>query len=361
MKKILAMLLALTLLAGMAACSGTSPADQPAADAPDAPAPAAPASDDRDTPSDETKDVSNITLAVVSTNQGNPVFYDLQRGVEETAKNMGVELMWYAPETADSVKEAELIEQAANAGVDAIGVVPFDQTLTTTMQSVSERGIPVAAINNDTIRYDGLDLSLGTPQYDIGHDVGVIAAGYLTDTSKTYTIAIIECDAGNETFGLRIQGFQDALDEAGVKYEVIGDFPCNDDTAKAVEDVETFTATNPDLDMWFFAGGWPLMVDVASEPNLAAWHAQEGHYCVSVDAFPPMKAFFDAGLCDGCSGQFYYNMGKMTVEYLVKLVQGESLPEPDSTLDGTIPWYSTGTMMITPDTYQAAFADMTPW
>lgn len=348
MKKLLALLLALAMVFGLVACGTAS--DNNSTNAAD------------QNSEDTAKDVSDITIAIVSTNQGNPVFYDLQKGAEETAAALGVELMWYAPETADSVKEAELIEQAANAGVDAIGVVPYDQTLTTTMQAVSDRGIPVCAINNDTIQYDGLAFSCGTPQYEVGHNVGEIAAGYLTDTSKTYSIAIIECDAGNESFELRIQGFQDALDEAGVSYEVVGRFPCDDDTAKAVEDVETFTATNPDLDMWFYAGGWPLMVDVASEPNFAAWHEQEGHYCVSVDAFPPIEAFFEAGLCDGVSGQYYYNMGKLAVEYLLKLVQGEELPAADSKLEGTdIPWYSTGTLTIMPDAYEEAFAEMTPW
>lgn len=313
------------------------------------------------TKENKVKENSEIRLAIISTNQGNPVFYDLEKSAKDTAANLGIKLTWYAPETADSVKEAEMIEQAANSGVDAIGVVPYDVTLATTMRAVSERGIPVGTINNDTVRYEGLKFACGTPQYDVGHDVGEIAATYLTDHSKTYTVAIVECDAGNEAFGLRIQGFKDALDENKIKYEVLGQFPCDDDFARAVDIVETFTASNPDLDMWFYAGGWPLMVDVASEPNFAAWHAVKGHYCVSVDAFPPMVPFFDAGLCDGVSGQNYSNMGKLAVEYLVKLAKGESLPEATLLLDYNIPFFSTGTNRILPENYKEAFSKITPW
>ena len=114
--------------------------------------------------------------------------------------------------------------------------------------------------------------------------------------------------------------------------------------------------------MWFFAGGWPLMVEVDSLPEFAKWHEVEGHHCISFDAFPPMEAFFEAGLCDGCCGQYYYAMGEMTVTYLYNLIKGEALPEPDLELgESKTPWFSTGTLTIKPEDYEAVFADMTPW
>jgi hypothetical protein len=83
----------------------------------------------------------DITIAIVSQNQGNPVFYDLEVGARETAEKLGINFEWYAPETADSIKEAELIEAAANAGAQGIGVVPLDVTLTTTMEMVAKQGV----------------------------------------------------------------------------------------------------------------------------------------------------------------------------------------------------------------------------
>ena len=144
--------------------------------------------------------------------------------------------------------------------------------------------------------------------------------------------------------------------------EILAKLPCDDDFNKAVEQVETFTIAHPDLDMWFFAGGWPLMVEVDSLPEFAKWHEGEGHYCISFDAFPPMEAFFDAGLCDGCCGQYYYKMGEMTVTYLYNLIKGEALPEPDLELgESKTPWFSTGTLAIRPAEYKEIFGAMTPW
>jgi ribose transport system substrate-binding protein len=271
----------------------------------------------------------DITIAIVSQNQGNPVFYDLEVGARETAEKLGINFEWYAPETADSIKEAELIEAAANAGAQGIGVVPLDVTLTTTMEMVAKQGVYVSAVNSDTIEFEGMAFANGTPQFAGGYSCGELALEYLTDPEKTYTIAMIEGQAGTEAFTLRMEGFEQCLIDNGIKYEILAKLPCDDDFNKAVEQVETFTIANPDLDMWFFAGGWPLMVEVDSLPEFAKWHAQDGHYCISFDAFPPMEAFFEAGLCDGCCGQYYYKMGEQTVTYLYNLIKGKELPAPD--------------------------------
>lgn len=303
-----------------------------------------------------------ITIAIVSQNQGNPVFYDLEVGARETAEKLGVKFEWYAPETADSIKEAELIEAAANAGAQGIGVVPLDVTLTTTMEAVAKQGVYVSAVNSDTIEFEGMAFANGTPQFDGGYSCGELALEYLTDAEKTYKIAMIEGQAGTEAFTLRMEGFEQCLIDNGIKYEILAKLPCDDDFNKAVEQVETFTIANPDLDMWFFAGGWPLMVEVDSLPEFAKWHEDPSHYCISFDAFPPMEAFFEAGLCDGCCGQYYYKMGEQTVTYLYKLIKGEELPEPDLELgESKTPWYSTGTLAIKPADYKEVFAEMTPW
>lgn len=304
----------------------------------------------------------DITIAIVSQNQGNPVFYDLEVGARETAEKLGVNFKWYAPETPDSVKEAELIEAAANAGAQGIGVVPLDNTLATTMEAMSNRGIHMSIVNGDTISYPGMAFANGTPQFDGGYSCGELALEYMTDPEKTYTIAMIEGQAGTEAFTLRMEGFEQCLIDNGIKYQILAKLPCDDDFNKAVEQVETFTIANPDLDMWFFAGGWPLMVEVDSLPEFAKWHAVEGHKCISFDAFPPMEAFFKAGLCDGCCGQYYYKMGEMTVTYLYNLIKGEELPAPDRELgDSKTPWFSTGTLAIRPADYEAIFSAMTPW
>jgi ribose transport system substrate-binding protein len=305
---------------------------------------------------------SDIKITIVSQNQGNPVFFDLEVGAREAAAKLGVQLDWVAPETGDSVKEAELIEAAANAGAHGIGVVPLDSTLATTMQAVSKRGIYVSMINWDHISYQELAFGSGTNQFEIGYDVGKQAIRYLTDKNKTYTIAYIEGVAGVEGFQERMRGFEACLNENGVKFRNVARLPCDDDFNKAVELVETFTIANPDLDMWFFSGGWPLMVEVNSLPEFAKWHAKPNHWCVTVDAFPPMRAFFEAGLVDGAVGQNFYRMGEMTVTYLYNLITGkEALPKPDKMVNNMTPWYSAGSAVVTPENWREVFGRMRPW
>jgi len=304
---------------------------------------------------------ADIKIAIVSQNQGNPVFFDLEAGARDMAQKLGVRFEWYAPETGDSVKEAELIEAAANAGAHGIGVVPLDVTLQTTMQSVSRRGVFVSTVNSDTITYPELAFANGTAMFDIGYECGIYALKYLTDKNKTYKIAMIQGQAGTEAFTLRMDGFEAYLKEHGVKFEVLAKLPCNDDFNLSGELVETFTLANPDLDMWFFAGGWPLFLDPASMPELKKWRDTGNRWLITVDAFPPERAWFEAGLVEAAVSQNYYRMGEMTVEYLYKLIVGEPLPPPDRMINNTTPWYATGSFPVTPENYVAEFNKMRPW
>jgi ABC-type sugar transport system substrate-binding protein len=304
---------------------------------------------------------SEIKIAIVSQDQSNAVFTDLENGARAKAKELGVKLDWFAPETADAVKEAELIEAAANAGAHAIGVVPLDTTLVTTLQMVAKRGITVSLINNDFISFPELAFSNGTSHYGIGYDCGKEAVKYLTDKSKTYTIAVLVGKPGAEAFQMRQDGFEQCLKDNGVRYAIKAVIPGDDDFNRSGEVVEQYTIANQDLDCWYFTGGWPFFLDVKSLPGLARWHATKGHYLFTIDAFPPERPFFEAGLVDGAVSQNYTRMGEMTVEYLYNLLMGKGLPKPDTLVENRTSWYATGSFPVTPENWREEFAKMTPW
>jgi len=307
------------------------------------------------------KTAADVRIAVVNQDQSNPVFYDLEMGSKDTAKKLGIQLEYMAPESYNLVKEAELFESAANAGFHAIGIVVGDSTLQVPMEQVSKRGILVSAINNTVVNYNGLAFMAGSAHYELGFNTGKLAIKYLTDKNKTYSIAMITGEAGIEAFELRMNGFKDALTQNGVKFNVAAVLPCNDDIPTSRELVETYTRANPNLDAWFFAGGWPYMLEVKTFPELAKWKkASKTHYVFTVDAFPPMQPFFEAGLCEAAVGQDYYRMGELTVNYLYKLVMGETLPKGDK-MEGSTPWYSSGSMDVTIDNWKEKFGAMKPW
>lgn len=359
MKKAIALALAFLFVVSMVACATPAPAATTEA-APETAATEQAAATAAPDVAATVKEAKDIKIAIVSQNQGNPVFLDLEAGANDKAAELGIQFEWVAPPTADAVAQADMIETLSNSGVDAIGVVPLNSTLNDPMQKASEKGIYMAAINGIDIFYPGLSFIAGTPQYEGGYECGKLALKYLTDSTKTYKIAMIEGQAGTETFTLRMDGFKACLDENKVNYEVLGPYPCNDDFALAGELVEQATNDNPDLDMWFFSGGWPFFLDPAAMPNFAAWENGVDHVCITFDSFPPMEVYFTKELCSGAVGQDYYQMGQLTVDYLYKLVRGEALPPKDEDFKG-VDWYSTGVEIVTPDNYKEIFAAKRPW
>lgn len=360
-KSIVTLLLVLCMVASLIGCSGPGTATPAVEESTSDAVSEEPAEEvvSEEPVVEEVKADEDIKIAIVNQNQANPVFLDLETGAFEKAEELGIQLEWTAPPTGDAVGQAELIDSLTSAGVDAMAIVPFDGTVVDSMKAALAEGIYMCEINGD-IECEGMSFICGTPQYEGGYECGKLALEYLTDAEKTYKIAMIEGQPGAVIFKTRMEGFEAALTDAGVNYEVIDVLPCNDDFNLSGELVEQCTIANPDMDMWFFSGGWPFFLPSESLPEFAAWEEDADHHCITFDTFPPMEVYFEKELTSGAVGQDYYTMGQMAVEYLYLLVKGEELPATDNEFAG-VPWFSTGVEVCTPENYVEIFAKKRPW
>ena len=67
----------------------------------------------------------------------------------------------------------------------------------------------------------------------------------------------------------RMDGFRDAIE--GTELEIVTTQACEDDINLSVEQVEQYTRSDPDLDAWFFVGGWPFFTPPESMEVLKEW------------------------------------------------------------------------------------------
>lgn len=143
MKKIFALVLALTMLLSAAACSSSqAPAasEAPAAEAPaasEAPA-AAPAASD--------KDESEWEIVVVPKDATNPWFVRMDTGVKEYAAETGLNIYQRGTPEIDATLQSQLIQDLIASGVDAICVVPVDPgSIEPVLKQARDAGIIVIA------------------------------------------------------------------------------------------------------------------------------------------------------------------------------------------------------------------------
>jgi ribose transport system substrate-binding protein len=291
----------------------------------------------------------DIVIAVVPQQLGNPVFLDAKDGAEDAAKDLGIKLEWVAPVKADAPEQVAVIEGLIEKKVSGIAIsCNHPDALADVLKRAIDSGIKVSTFDADSPA-SGRAFYAGTHNYEAGKLCGEKMKELFADRKGgKINVAQLTGILGAFDLEARMRGFADAIQ--GTNIEVVYTGACEDDIDKSVEIIEAYTRSNPDVDAWFFVGGWPFFVKPEALPELAKWRkADPNHKIVTMDSFYPMLQFFDGGLCDVAIGQDFYQMGYLSVENLFKLINGEEI-KADKDDNGL--FINTGVEEVTPDNYQ---------
>jgi len=286
--------------------------------------------------SDNADQSEKIVIAVVPQQLGNPVFLATEVGAKAAAKELGVKLLWEAAVEADAPSQVQLIEGLIAKGVDGIALSCNDpDALKAVINKAVAKGIAVSTFDADSPD-SNRSFYAGTLNYHCGE----LCGEYLIDlTGGKGTVALLTGNLGQYNLEQRMKGFKDAIN--GTDIEIVTVQACKDDLNLAIQQVEQYTAANPNLDSWFFVGGWPFFAPPESLRNLLKWREGSNKTIVTMDAFLPMLDYFDRKAVDVAVGQDFEAMGRLSVEYLYKVIKDESV---DEIID-------TGEIIVTPENY----------
>lgn len=341
LKKILSILLICMLVLTFAACGN----DQ--VDGGESSTEAEDKTDDsqKDDSSSEGGGSKDIVIAVVPQQLGNPVFLDAKDGAEAAAEDLGIMLEWVAPVKADAPSQVEVVEGLIEKKVDGIAIsCNHPDALTDVLKQAIDAGIKVSTFDADSPD-SGRYFYAGTQNYEAGKICG---EKMVELTGGKGRVAQLTGILGAFDLEARMEGFKDAIE--GSDLEVVTTQACEDDLNKAVEQVEQYTASDDELDAWFFVGGWPFFAPPESLGNLKGWKTEE-KVIVTMDAFYPMLQYFDEDMVDVAVGQDFYQMGYKSVESLFKLINGEEVEE----------FVDTGVEIVTHENYEEVRSTKKPW
>ena len=92
----------------------------------------------------------SITIAMMPKQKGNPYFKACQKGADEAAKELGVNLLWDGPTETDPAKQNEVIEAWITRGVDVIAVAAENREgISSVLRKARQRGIKVVTWDAD--------------------------------------------------------------------------------------------------------------------------------------------------------------------------------------------------------------------
>jgi len=320
MKKIIALLIASTLLISLVGCGGSAdkpaanePADKPAAEAPaDKPAANEPAK----------KDDKDLTIVMVAKHEGISWFDDMRVGVEEFGKDYGVNAYQIAPEGGDPAKQAQMVEDLIAQGVDAILTVPNDpKSLAPSLKKAREQGIVVVSHEASDIA-DIVDYDM---ESFINEDFGVMffeALAKAMNYEGKFTGFV-----GALTMTTHMQWYQAGVDYVKQKYpkmQMITSEPYEDknDNKLAYDKTLEILKANPDIKGLF---------DMAASGAGVAQALQDKNrndIALSSLALPSMSAdYIKNGIMDHGQAWRPADAGYVTALIAYKLLKGEKIED----------------------------------
>jgi ribose transport system substrate-binding protein len=294
----------LVVLAGLGCTGGGAPASSPGASAP----------------------AKRYRFAVIPKSLDLPVFNYARVGAERKAKELGnVDILWRGPETADQLRQKEILESFITQGVDGIAISSLNgDFLTETIDRAIAAGIPVVTWDADAPKSKRIAF-YGVDDLAAGRIMGEETARLLGGKGKVAVITSV----GAVNLQRRLEGAREVLAKhPGIK--IVEVYDIKEDPVRCAEIIASGGRRYPDLGAWISVGGWPVFTRNALE----AVDPAKTKF-VSFDTIPPAPDLLKEGKVQVLLGQKYFGWGAEPVRILAEYKAGKLPPSPiiDSGVD----------------------------
>jgi len=276
-------------------------------------------------------------VALVLKTPNNPFFIDMQRGAEEAARRLGVELIVQAPEREiDVEKQMQIIENLIQTGVDALCIAPSSSRgIVPALGKANAARIPIVVVDDEVDQVAAAQAGVHTESY-VGSDNvegGRLAGQYLVQASGgKATLAILEGIPGHETGDSRLRGFREAIGRApGIK--IVGSQTANWERDQGFTVFQNMLQAHPEIDSLFACND---MMALGAVEAIAAARRAGRVRVIGFDAVDDAKKAIAAGTMAASIAQFPSEMGRLAVETAVKLIRGEKVPADQRTSIGLV-------------------------
>jgi len=268
---------------------------------------------------------AKLRFAVMPKSLDLPVFNYAKVGAEREAAALGnVEIIWRAPETADQLRQKEILESFITQKVDGIAISCTNgDFLTETIDRAVAAGIPVVTWDADAPKSKRAAF-YGVDDVAAGRIMGEQAATLLGDKG---TVAIIT-SIGAVNLQRRLDGVKESLAKHP-SIKIVEEYDVKEDAVRSAEIIASGTNRYPDLGAWISVGGWPVFTRNALTSVPATTKV------VSFDTIPPAPDLLKAGKVQVLLGQKYFGWGSESVRLLADIKAGKPPASPviDSGVD----------------------------
>jgi len=256
-----------------------------------------------------------------------PFFIDMQRGAEEAAKRLNVDLVVQAADReVDVERQMQIIENLIQARVGALAITPSgSREVVPAIGKANAANIPVVIVDTRLDPKAAADAGVKIVSF-IGSDNfrgGQLIGEYVvTASSGKANVAILEGIPGHETGDSRVKGFKDAI-KSSPGVVIVASQPGNWERDQGFTVFQNILQAHPGVDTVFACND--VMALGAIEAIAAA--GKTGKIRVlGFDAIQDARRALEAGTMAATVAQFPDQMGRIAVENAVKALKGEAVP-----------------------------------
>jgi ribose transport system substrate-binding protein len=278
-------------------------------------------------------DRSKLEFTFVAPMLGNDYWDGVIRGVNEAAVEQGVNVNIVAPgANFDLTVCIDLLDAAIASGVDGIIMGAYDaDAVIPGFQKAKDAGIPVVTVDCDSPNSTRYHYA-GTSNYNAGYFAGKTMA---ERTGGKANIGILTGGLAGDSAVGRINGFKDAIKDYP-DMKILATEVTDEDALIAVQKAEAMISTYPEMNAVFG-------VRVYDGPGVGTVVAERGiknFFIIGFDEVNTMMDYIRQGICYGTLVQNTNKMGRLGVEMLVQIIEGN--PPAEEIID-------TGIILVTKD------------
>ena len=330
-KRFLAILMAATMVVGLAAC-GSSNSNSGSADATDA---AAETADTAEFNPDKAEDAmtieelreangaevpvkAGVKFGMVMKSLSNEFWRTLEEGYEAGAKEAGIEIDVQATtDEGDETGQQTMTETLTTQGVDALLMSPIsDSNLTSAVESANDAGVLTVNVNDGLIAQ--ANHYVGPNAYQNGQLAAEWISNQLGDKGDVaVVIGMAKAFAARE----RTAGFEDWIKDNNSGLNIVAEQNADWDRTKAKDLAATWLTQYPDLKAIFCNND-----DMALGVVEAVEEAGTDTLVVGVDGIGEAYDSIRAGKLDATVDSFPFYMAQVAIECTLRSLAGQQLP-----------------------------------
>jgi ribose transport system substrate-binding protein len=271
---------------------------------------------------------NKVVVALVMKTLNNPFFIDMQRGAEDAAEELNIELIVQAPEReVDVEKQMQIIENLIQRKVSAICVTPSgSREIVPAIVKANKAKIPVLIVDT-RVDENTLNELGGTTATFIGSDNvegGRIAGKFIVERLEgNGKIVILEGIPGHETGDARLRGFHEIIGQYP-NIELITSQTANWERDQGFNVFQNILQSNPEVEALFACND--MMALGAIEAISLSGHNKD-LLVIGFDAVKDGRDAIRSGKMTGSVAQHPYAMGYEAVIRANEVINGQILDE----------------------------------